>query len=349
MRTLGGKWIWVWNLRRCDGGDTRRISSRLQSAGCAGAIVKAFDGPRWFNQGQSFQQIAAELKSHGAAAGAWGYVYGDDPAGEAKRAIETVQYGEADLLVLDVETELKNRPEAAEEICGRIREALGPDYPLYYSSFAIARYHRAFPFSVFNRHCTGAAPQVYWHAFRWPVEQSLAMTYEDYAALGVAPSRVFPVGGLYQEGLVRYPPAEEVLEFGARAAQGRSAGVSFWSYEHMSDEQWQQVTAIPGFNVDQVDGQEEKDMSSAEFEQVNRSLGELSGRVQHLEAEVQRLCGGVATAPPPRTYTVLAGDTLSGIAAKLGIADWRRLYEANRGVIGADPNRIFPGQVLVVP
>jgi nucleoid-associated protein YgaU len=95
--------------------------------------------------------------------------------------------------------------------------------------------------------------------------------------------------------------------------------------------------------------QEEDEMSSAEFEQVNRSLGELSGRVQRLEAEVQRL-GGVATAPPPpRTYTVRSGDTLSRIAAKLGIADWRRLYEANRGVIGSDPNRIFPGQVLVVP
>ena len=90
-------------------------------------------------------------------------------------------------------------------------------------------------------------------------------------------------------------------------------------------------------------------MSSAEFEQVNRVVGELSGRVQRLEAEVQRLGGGVATAPPPGTYTVQSGDTLSGIAAQLGITDWRRVYEANRGVIGPDPNRIFPGQVLVLP
>jgi hypothetical protein len=175
------------------------------------------------------------------------------------------------------------------------------------------------------------------------------MTFEDYAALGVPPSRVFPVGGLYQEGLIRYPPPEEVMEFGERAAQRGSPGVSFWSYEHMGEEQWQQVTTIHDFGANHGTGQEDHEMSSAEFEQVNRSLGELSGRVQHLEAEVQRLGGGVATAAPPRTYTVRAGDTLSGIAANLGIADWRRLYEANRGVIGADPNRIFPGQVLLVP
>ena len=37
------------------------------------------------------------------------------------------------------------------------------------------------------------------------------MTYEDYAALGVRPDRIFPVGGLYQEGLIRYPAQEEVL------------------------------------------------------------------------------------------------------------------------------------------
>jgi hypothetical protein len=346
MRTLGGKWIWVWNARRCDGGDTAQMASRLRNAGCEGAIVKAFDGPRWFDQGASFKQIAAGLKAQGVAAAGWGYLYGRDPAGEAQRAIETAQYGEADLLVLDVETELKGHPEAAEEICRRIRQALGPDYPLYYSSFAIARYHREFPFAVFNRYCNGAAPQVYWHAFRWPVSQSLGMTYEDYAAMGIGADRVFPVGGLYQEGLIRYPPSEEVLDFGRTARQRGSPGVSFWSYEHMSEEMWQAVASIPGW--DAQPGQEEDEMSSAEFDQVNRSLGELTGRVQHLEAEVRKL-GGAATAAPPRTYTVRSGDTLSGIAAQLGISDWRRLYEANRGVVGPDPNRIFPGQVLVVP
>lgn len=34
---------------------------------------------------------------------------------------------------------------------------------------------------------------------------------------------------------------------------------------------------------------------------------------------------------------------------RISIGDWRRLYEANVGVIGPDPNHIYPGQVLVVP
>ncbi|MFD0314053.1 LysM peptidoglycan-binding domain-containing protein [Streptomyces flavalbus] len=44
-------------------------------------------------------------------------------------------------------------------------------------------------------------------------------------------------------------------------------------------------------------------------------------------------------------YTVRAGDTLSGIAARHG-TNWQRLYAANRAVIGGDPDVIVPGQRL---
>ena len=45
-------------------------------------------------------------------------------------------------------------------------------------------------------------------------------------------------------------------------------------------------------------------------------------------------------------YTVRKGDTLSGIAKKLGIPNWRTLYEQNKAVIGSNPNLIRPGQKL---
>lgn len=49
----------------------------------------------------------------------------------------------------------------------------------------------------------------------------------------------------------------------------------------------------------------------------------------------------------PATYTVVRGDSLSKIAAKLGFpGGWKALYELNREVIGPDPNIIKPGQVL---
>ncbi|QDQ10726.1 transglycosylase family protein [Streptomyces spectabilis] len=46
-------------------------------------------------------------------------------------------------------------------------------------------------------------------------------------------------------------------------------------------------------------------------------------------------------------YVVRQGDTLSRIAAAHGVS-WQRLYAANQGVIGGDPNLIVPGQRLAI-
>jgi len=358
---LAGKWVWVWNWRRCDGGDPAKVAARLRTAGCRGALIKAHDGPRWFDQGRPWREIAAALRAEGLAIGGWAYLYGRDPAAEARLVAETVSYGAADLFVLDVEAEFEGQPQAAEELCRRVRERVGPGYPLYYSSFAITRYHRSFPYAVFERYCQGAAPQVYWNAFRWPVAQALRWTYEDYAALSpeatrrgekTPPRRLFPVAGLYSGRGVPYPAAADVAAFAAQAAGSGSPGVSFWSYEHMSDEMWDAVRAVTTVSKGDSPGREEEPMSSLEFQQLSAAQAALAGRVSRLESGVAALRSRLPAAAPARrrrTYTVRSGDTLSGIAAGLGMSDWRPLYEANRGVIGPNPNLLRPGQVLAVP
>ncbi|MER5596537.1 transglycosylase family protein [Streptomyces sp. NPDC002265] len=46
-------------------------------------------------------------------------------------------------------------------------------------------------------------------------------------------------------------------------------------------------------------------------------------------------------------YTVVRGDTLSGIAEEQQVrGGWQRLYSANRATVGADPDLILPGQRL---
>ena len=70
--------------------------------------------------------------------------------------------------------------------------------------------------------------------------------------------------------------------------------------------------------------------------------------------------GSSSTAPAPpeptstsgtgKTYVVVKGDTLSGIAKReYGNANkWHSIYEANKDVI-KDPDLIYPGQELRIP
>ncbi|MBQ0848433.1 transglycosylase SLT domain-containing protein [Streptomyces sp. NPDC057621] len=48
------------------------------------------------------------------------------------------------------------------------------------------------------------------------------------------------------------------------------------------------------------------------------------------------------------TYKVVEGDTLSKIAKAHTTGDWKKLYKANRAVIGDDPSTIRPGLKLTV-
>lgn len=48
------------------------------------------------------------------------------------------------------------------------------------------------------------------------------------------------------------------------------------------------------------------------------------------------------------TYTVKSGDTLTAIGKHHGVS-WTDIHEANKDVIGDDPDKIRPGQKLRIP
>lgn len=60
--------------------------------------------------------------------------------------------------------------------------------------------------------------------------------------------------------------------------------------------------------------------------------------------------GSSSAGSAARSYTVVSGDSLWAIASRFYGSgfQWQRLYQANIGVIGADPNLIYPGERLAI-
>ena len=57
-----------------------------------------------------------------------------------------------------------------------------------------------------------------------------------------------------------------------------------------------------------------------------------------------------AAGAPVRTYKVVSGDTLNGIARKLyqNSSQWPKILEANKGTL-EDPTKLKPGMILIIP
>lgn len=87
----------------------------------------------------------------------------------------------------------------------------------------------------------------------------------------------------------------------------------------------------------------------AEIEKLeNTPADKLSGYSTPTSANVSSGSSSGSSGSSSKTYTVKSGDTLSGIGSRYGIS-WQKIYNANKSVIGSNPNRIYPGQTLTIP
>ena len=93
--------------------------------------------------------------------------------------------------------------------------------------------------------------------------------------------------------------------------------------------------------------------TDAEKDEIWNAIKTISTWQKDIVADIQVTGGpsaGVGAPIAAKTYTVKAGDTLSGIAKEhLGSAGaYMKIFELNKDQL-TDPNKIKPGQVLRLP
>lgn len=243
-----GAGAWVWYGRYS--GDADGVVAQARAAGLRWVAVKSADGASAGDQTDpavfqnQFVKICPKLHAAGLRCLAWVYVYGADPAGEARRAAWAIQNG-ADGLIFDAEYELVGRRAQAEAFFAALTPALPPGYPLAFApdfrilvGNALAPWSpgqidlvtEPWPWDVFAANCQAVMPQLYWTDFQVDPATTDALigvwkaarAREGWSRLAVCP--IFPSDGT---------PAD--LTTALRLAGRRSCpGVSFWRLDNLS-------------------------------------------------------------------------------------------------------------------
>jgi hypothetical protein len=230
---LDGKGFYVWKIRSVENGDPSAIANAAYKAGLSHVLLKIADGIYPFNIDTNTRidlvpPVVTALHAKGIAVWGWHYVYGYDPASEARVAIQRVKELGLDGYVINAEGEYETAGKpAAQRLMNDLRSQL-PTFPIALSSYRFPSYHPQLAWQVFLEGCDFNMPQVYWEKAHNPAAQLRRCLQEFQAMTPYRP--IIPTGSAY-ENQGWWPTDQEVLEFLETARASQLSAANFFSWD----------------------------------------------------------------------------------------------------------------------
>ncbi len=228
---IEGKGFYLWKIAKTEGGDADAIADVAAQAGLSHVLIKIADGGYKYNYDFTNKidlvpPVVLALRKRGIAAWGWHYVRGDNPATEARVAIDRVKALGLDGYVIDAEAEYKGRHNQAGQFMNLLRKDL-PNTVIALSSYRYPSYHPTLPWRQFLTQCDFNMPQVYWQGSTNPAAQ-LQRTLNEFKNL--TPQRpIVPTGAAYAEHNWQPTPAQ-ITEFMDEARRQKLTGANFWEW-----------------------------------------------------------------------------------------------------------------------
>lgn len=168
--------IWIWNIRSL--GTPQQIVDRLKSLNCADVCIKYHDGSLGLNFKNDFIEYMPILKAQGIRVGAWGYNYFNYIDAEASLIKEALSK-QADYYIFDGEGEIEGKASQTEIVLQKVR-ATYPNAILGYAPFPYIKYHKSYPYKVFDKYCNFATPQSYSVSIGTTLDNCLKTTLQEF-------------------------------------------------------------------------------------------------------------------------------------------------------------------------
>lgn len=251
-----GKGMWIWKPELTEAGDAAAIVAKAQQVGLTHLYVRTGSSVQGFHGAEFLDRILPVAHAAGIAVYGWDFPYFRDIAADVDRSLTAIRYRtpdghRIDGFVPDIETQSEGTnlsADNARSFSEGLRAAVGPDYPLL---VAVPRPSPAmvggrYPYDAVVGPYDAIIPMVYW-LNRQP-DTDVTGAIEWLARYG---KPIIPVGQAYdgapEGGRPGPPPADEIRRFLAAAAEGGATGVSFWSWQHASEEIWATYAAALEF------------------------------------------------------------------------------------------------------
>ncbi len=227
--TISGKGFFTWKLPNCEDGQPGRIARRAADAGLSHVLIKIADGVVPFGDNGLNRAVVEALRERNIETWGWHYVYGREPAKEARVAVEQVRALDLAGYCIDAEAEFTQpgKDAAARAFVGQVRAGL-PGLRLSLSSYRYPSLHQI-PWTAFLERCDFNMPQVYWEQAHNPADQ-LARSARELLALN-PPRPVVPTGAAYGAGGWVSTP-DDIRAFLKAARKMGLTGANLYSWDY---------------------------------------------------------------------------------------------------------------------
>jgi Putative peptidoglycan binding domain len=240
--------MWIWEMQFVQHGNVGSIITQARRWGIGTLMIKSSDGTDFWSS-QFTPGLVSAFHRAGLKVCAWQYVYGEHPVTEAYKGAEAIKDG-ADCLLIDAETQYEGKYIAAQTYMKRLRDLIGPRFPIALASFPYVDFHPAFPYSVFLG--PGGAqynvPQMYWKDIGTSVDNVFAHTYVYNT---IYRRRIYPLGQVYNR-----PAAHQIFRFRQLSRAYGASGISWWDWQEATNTGWNALSrpagSLKGYVADRV-------------------------------------------------------------------------------------------------
>jgi hypothetical protein len=256
-RLPSGKGMWVWMPERTDGGDPAAIVARAQAVGLSHVFVRTGSSWKGFYAQAFLDRLLPAAHAAGIRVYGWDFPNLRDWKADAERGLAAIHYTtpdghRIDGFTADIETRSEGvnlTPEGALAYGTYLRQGVGTGYPLIacVPRMLDLAAHR-FPYREAVAQFDAIAPMVYWMGRDPVADVSGALDY-----LRQFGKPLMPVGQAYDGGPEGGPPGHPsraaILAFTAASAAKGATAVSFWSWQHASQENWEAIRDAEQFRL----------------------------------------------------------------------------------------------------